>query len=630
VHIDSLSRVSSTFDPTCLFNWSQVHSCRSLVILGMRGAGKTTLARAFSLSSGFHFIDVDHAIEAKIGNIPLFIEKHSWHSFRLVEIEVFSNLLECNPTGCVIACGGGIVEYHENRTLLSKHGFVLQVKRCITDIVEDLSTEISTVTSRPLASDSELRAIWLRRQQLYNDCSHFDFLIPEGQRKWEEISARFCREIQLLVNPKRTKIIYHSLSQPGTFFVSLTFSRPSSDQVTALKSACVGVDAIELRIDLLENQDNNFVEEYVSWIRTYTCLPIIFTVRSIKHGGRFPSDDVKGFIRLLVLALRLYCDVIDIESHHDIALLQAIPGLLHGPVIIGSSHTTKEDVSDFQLLNDQCDLGGISHIKKIVNRSSSLFTTLSTCIQSSQSKFAVGSTSQFSSTEVLKGYCDGEEFRGKPVILLSIGNPGKLSRVLNTVLTPVTHPDLPAAAAVGQMTTKEIQMCRNQLSVLEAKSFYLFGSTISHSLSPQIHNLLFSYLDLPHKYNLFPCELSDVGSIIDVSRSQSFGGASVTTPFKEVVIKSGVVTHLTAAAQTIGAVNTIIPMQPPLVGAFAVNSFFKEKKDSGILLGDNTDWVGFLLPLSRLLSVRASQLASTTETTGRMQNFEVAIVIGVS
>jgi pentafunctional AROM polypeptide len=61
-------------------------------------------------------------------------------------------------------------------------------------------------------------------------------------------------------------------------------------------------------------------------------------------------------------------------------------------------------------------------------------------------------------------------------------------QVLNEVLTPVTHPHLPIAAAPGQISVKEINSTLAFLGFLDAKDFYLFGSPITSSPSPTMHN----------------------------------------------------------------------------------------------------------------------------------------------
>lgn len=43
-----------------------------------------------------------------------------WPAFRDAEAAILKKLIEEHPTGCVIACGGGVVEREENRELLAR------------------------------------------------------------------------------------------------------------------------------------------------------------------------------------------------------------------------------------------------------------------------------------------------------------------------------------------------------------------------------------------------------------------------------------------------------------------------------------------------------------------------------
>ncbi|KIJ49331.1 hypothetical protein M422DRAFT_246423 [Sphaerobolus stellatus SS14] len=94
----------------------------------------------------------------------------------------------------------------------------------------------------------------------------------------------------------------------------------------------------------------------------------------------------------------------------------------------------------------------------------------------------------------------------KPLTAINMGQAGQMSRILNTILTPVTHPSLPTKAAPGQL------------------SFYLFGSPISQSMSPTIHNTGFETLGLPHHCGLYETEVIDE-KIKAILKSPDFGGA---------------------------------------------------------------------------------------------------------
>ncbi|KAL2865921.1 shikimate dehydrogenase family protein [Aspergillus lucknowensis] len=108
---------------------------------------------------------------------------------------------------------------------------------------------------------------------------------------------------------------------------------------------------------------------------------------------------------------------------------------------------------------------------------------------------------------------------------------------------------------------------------LPSKKFYIFGSGISFSISPTIHNTGFKHHNLPYTYEIHESE--NIDGAADIIADSCFGGASVTMPHKLQVHKY--CDTQTETARTIGAINTLI----------VKNEGLKRK-----ITGDNTDWSG--------------------------------------
>ena len=100
----------------------------------MRGAGKTHLGRACAAALGATFIDLDEAYEKQHGKIMETVKSEGWPVFRQREVALLQSTLTESPTGCVIACGGGIVETEEGRERLKAHWPVVQACKPIDEI----------------------------------------------------------------------------------------------------------------------------------------------------------------------------------------------------------------------------------------------------------------------------------------------------------------------------------------------------------------------------------------------------------------------------------------------------------------------------------------------------------------
>jgi len=87
---------------------------RSVVLVGMMGAGKSTIGRRLSVRLALPFLDADTEIEAAAGmSIPDIFESRGEADFRDGEVRVIARLLDGGPA--VIATGGGAVMRQETR-----------------------------------------------------------------------------------------------------------------------------------------------------------------------------------------------------------------------------------------------------------------------------------------------------------------------------------------------------------------------------------------------------------------------------------------------------------------------------------------------------------------------------------
>lgn len=118
---------------------------RSLVLVGMMGAGKSSVGRKLAMRLALPFVDADSEIEVAAGmTIPEIFEIRGEPEFRSGEARVIARLLDSGPQ--VLATGGGAYMNSETRKLIAQKGISIWLKADF-DI---LMRRIKRRTDRPL------------------------------------------------------------------------------------------------------------------------------------------------------------------------------------------------------------------------------------------------------------------------------------------------------------------------------------------------------------------------------------------------------------------------------------------------------------------------------------------------
>jgi shikimate kinase len=101
-----------------------VTRCANIYLVGLMGAGKTTIGRQLAKRLNRRFLDSDHEIEARTGvRIPLIFEIEGEPGFRKRETAVLAEL--AREEGLVVATGGGAILAPENRDCLRSSGTIV-------------------------------------------------------------------------------------------------------------------------------------------------------------------------------------------------------------------------------------------------------------------------------------------------------------------------------------------------------------------------------------------------------------------------------------------------------------------------------------------------------------------------
>jgi shikimate kinase len=135
---------------------------KTIVLIGLMGAGKTTIGRRLARKLGLRFRDSDDEISAAAGcTIPDIFEIHGEAIFRDLELRVLDRLMSENEP-YVLATGGGAWMTEAVRTLIKEKGVSVWLKADL----EVLLDRVSRKNNRPLLERGDKRSIL---EKLMND-----------------------------------------------------------------------------------------------------------------------------------------------------------------------------------------------------------------------------------------------------------------------------------------------------------------------------------------------------------------------------------------------------------------------------------------------------------------------------
>lgn len=145
----------------------------SIVLVGLPGAGKTTVGRHLARRLKCTFVDSDQVIEDRLGcSIRDYFTREGEDAFRNVEQDVIDELT-LRQVDQVLSTGGGAVLRPLNRQRLHERGRVVYLR----SYPEELFRRLRNDTSRPLLQVSDpmarLRELFEARDPLYKDTAHF-------------------------------------------------------------------------------------------------------------------------------------------------------------------------------------------------------------------------------------------------------------------------------------------------------------------------------------------------------------------------------------------------------------------------------------------------------------------------
>ena len=167
---------------------------KTLVLVGLMGAGKSSVGRRLAARLGLPFTDADHEIEAAAGmTIEEIFARHGEPAFRDGERRVIARLLD-NPVH-VLATGGGAFMDTRTRALIHERAISIWLHAELDELVR----RVSRRTDRPLLKGGDPRAVLERLiAERYPIYAEADVTVPSSVGSAEETVDRIMERLAAL------------------------------------------------------------------------------------------------------------------------------------------------------------------------------------------------------------------------------------------------------------------------------------------------------------------------------------------------------------------------------------------------------------------------------------------------
>ena len=163
-----------------------------VLLVGMMGAGKTTVGRELSRRLGWPYFDSDAMVEEHTGKtVPELFEERGEAAFRAEESRVLAEAVTSDGPAVVSVAGGAVLD-PDNRRRLADGGTVVWLRA----EVETLARRVGSGKGRPLLKpdpETELRRLYLQRRPIYEQVA--DVVVDVDHLRADEVVDRIVRAL---------------------------------------------------------------------------------------------------------------------------------------------------------------------------------------------------------------------------------------------------------------------------------------------------------------------------------------------------------------------------------------------------------------------------------------------------
>ncbi|WP_143745870.1 bifunctional shikimate kinase/3-dehydroquinate synthase AroKB [Massilia sp. KIM] len=196
----------------------------NIFLVGLMGAGKTTIGRMLARKLNKRFVDSDHEIEARTGaSIPWIFEIEGEACFRRREADMIRELSAQHDL--VLATGGGAILNPASRALLAERGTVVYLRASINSILARTAHD----KNRPLLQTADprkkLEELLAQRDPLYREIA--DLVIDTGRPNVQSMVQTILDQIAALEEARARRLAKTSMNEPAPLTLNVELGERS-------------------------------------------------------------------------------------------------------------------------------------------------------------------------------------------------------------------------------------------------------------------------------------------------------------------------------------------------------------------------------------------------------------------
>lgn len=180
----------------------------TVVLIGMRGCGKSHFASCLAKELQWRKIDTDDEIEKKSGKkISEIVKLYGWDTFRDMEHEICKDVAK--KKNVVISTGGGAITFERNRTVLKEKALTVFIFATYTTLLARLQKRESR-SKRPALTNAnsisdEIQNVWEERADIYFSAADIVFSAKDDLAKSSKLNVEknakiLAKKIKLLLS----------------------------------------------------------------------------------------------------------------------------------------------------------------------------------------------------------------------------------------------------------------------------------------------------------------------------------------------------------------------------------------------------------------------------------------------